>query len=67
MKCERLGWSELAQGGEEAGLIHVGNKHSGFTINCGFFYHNNDYQRINKYFIFSTKTTIVKTLFEYRI
>jgi hypothetical protein len=36
MRSETLGWSELAQGGEEAGLIHGGNKHSGFTIHGGF-------------------------------
>jgi len=52
MRCEILGWSELAQGGGEAGLILGGNKHSGFTIHGGFFEHNNDYQRINKYFVF---------------
>lgn len=37
MRCEILGWSELAQGGGEAALIHGGNKHSGFTINWDIF------------------------------
>ena len=37
MRCEILGWSEPAQGGGEAELIHDGNKHSGFTIHGGFF------------------------------
>jgi hypothetical protein len=66
MRCEILGCSELAQGGGEPGLIHGGNKHSGFTIHGGIFDHNNDYQRINKYFVFQHATT-VKTLFEQRI
>jgi len=37
MRCKTLGWSELTQSGEEAGLIHGGNKHSGFKIHGGFF------------------------------
>jgi hypothetical protein len=64
MRCEILGWSELAQGGEEAGLIHGGNKHPVFTTHGEFFDHNSDYQRVNKYFVFSTQATIVKTLFQ---
>ena len=36
MRCGILGWSEQDQGGQEAGIIHSGNKHSGFTIHAGF-------------------------------
>lgn len=38
MRCKMLGWSELTQSGEEAELIHGGNKHSGFKIHGGFFW-----------------------------
>jgi hypothetical protein len=65
IRCEILGWPELAQGGEETGLIHGGKKHLGFTIHKGFYFdHNNAYQRVKKYFVFSTQATTVKTLCE---
>lgn len=35
--CEILGWSELAQGGQEAGFIRSGNKRAVFTIHGRYF------------------------------
>jgi hypothetical protein len=37
MRCEILGWSELAQGGQEVRRIQGGNKHSGFRIYGRYF------------------------------
>jgi hypothetical protein len=64
IRCEVAGWSELAQGGEEAGLFTVANYIRVSQCMGDFFYHNDNYQRVNKYFVFSTQVTTVKSSFE---